>query len=79
MEDYLKAIHNFATDVEFRSQFRRNPTRALACRGLQLCHEQITALSDMASQDDFRPADAEGRISRWFQYGDLTPSALGTR
>ncbi len=79
MQDYLEAIHDFATDAEFRAQFKVDPAAALGCRGLQLCHEQLAALSEMASEDDVRPADAEGRISRWFQYGELTPSALGAR
>ncbi len=79
MDDYLKAVHSFATDAVFRAQFRLDPAAALRCRGLQLCHEQLAALSEMASEDNVRPADAEGRISRWFQYGDLTPSALGAR
>ncbi len=77
MDDYLKAIRSFATDSGFRSEFRANPAATLQRRGLKLGEEQLAALSDVASDDDVQPSNAQGRVARWFQYVDLTPSALG--
>ncbi len=69
MEAYIQAIHAFATDAQFRAEFRIDPSAALKRRGLALQREAVIALASIADSteddSDSLPAEVEPILGWW--------------